>query len=94
MTEIDQRSLGDLEGIGKAMLRDFGLLGIESVPQLAEQEADELYERLGAITGQRQDPCVHDVFACAIAQARDSELSSEERKWWTWSRKRKAARGV
>jgi hypothetical protein len=40
----------------------------------------------------RQDPCVEDTFVCAVAQARDPELSSEQRNWWFWSRLRK--RGI
>jgi predicted RecB family nuclease len=80
MARIDQRTLGDLEGIGRAMLRDFDLLGVTSVEDLARRDAQELYERLSRITRSRQDPCVLDVFNCAIAQARDPELPAAERK--------------
>ena len=38
--------LSDLRNIGKAMLKDFDLLGISSVAQLAGQDADELYSRI------------------------------------------------
>ena len=86
--------LRDLEGIGPAMLRDFDQLGIRSVAELAEQDPQELYERLSRITGTRQDPCVLDVFTCAVAQARDPELPDEQRKWWYWSRVRLHARHV
>ena len=89
----DTRQLGDLAGIGKAMLRDFDRLGIRSVAQLAGCEAQALYDRLGAMDGKRHDPCVLDTYACAIAQARDPLLPDEQRQWWWWSRKRKAAQG-
>ncbi len=78
--------LGDLRNIGKAMQRDFALLGIESVAQLAQQDADALYLELCARTGQRQDPCVHDTFAAAIHQARTGEALN----WWAFTPARKA----
>lgn len=73
------------------MLRDFELLGIDSVEQLAEHDPQELYRRLSAITRAPQDPCVLDTFTCAIAQARDPKLPAEQRNWWYWSRIRKAS---
>ncbi|MBI4906083.1 MAG: hypothetical protein HY820_20790 [Acidobacteria bacterium] len=87
-----ERELGDLAGVGPAMLEDFRLLQVRSVEQLAEEDPQELYHRLCQITGVRQDPCVLDVFHCAVAQARDPRLPAEKRNWWCWSRKRKAAK--
>ncbi len=84
------RALSDLAGIGRAMLRDFELLGIKSVHHLAHQDGDHLYLELQRITGTRQDPCVLDVFRCAIAQAQNPDLPLEQRNWWYWSRLRKA----
>jgi len=84
------RKLSDLRGIGPAMLKDFEMLGVHSVAQLASQEGDLLYDRLNKLTGTRQDPCVLDTFRCAVAQARDPELPSEMTNWWYWSRKRKS----
>jgi len=72
------------------MLRDFEMLGIRSVSQLAKQEPEKMYERLSRKTGQRQDPCVLDTFCAAVAQARNPRLPAEECQWWYWSRKRKS----
>ncbi len=83
------RQLADLAGIGPAMLRDFQLLRVRSVDQLAGEDPVELYERLCLETGTRQDPCVLDVFRCAVAQARNPRLPAEQRNWWYWSRIRK-----
>jgi nucleotidyltransferase/DNA polymerase involved in DNA repair len=90
-----QRRLEDLVSVGPAMLRDFDLLGIRSVAQLARQNPDRLYERLCAKMGQPVDICCLDVFSAAVAQARHPRLPSEQRNWWYWSRRRKArdARG-
>ena len=76
-----------LRNIGPAMRRDFALLGIRSVKQLARRQPDKLFARLQALTGLRQDPCVLDTFAAAIHQARTGEALP----WWVFSRKRKAA---
>lgn len=84
-------ALADLEGVGKAALADLALLGVHDVASLARQEPGLLYERLNALTGVRHDPCVLDVFSCAVAQARDPGLPAAQRKWWWWSRARKAA---
>ena len=85
-----QRRLEDLVSIGPAMLRDFDLLGIRSVAQLARQNPEKLYERLCAKTGQSVDICCLDVFSAAVAQARNPRLPGEQCNWWYWSRKRKA----
>lgn len=83
------RELRNLISVGPATLKDFALLGITSVEQLAGQDPRALYERLSALTGARQDPCVEDVFTCAIAQARDPKLPAEQCRWYYWSRVRK-----
>ena len=87
---IETRQLEDLVSVGPAMLRDFRMLGIESVPHLARQNPERMYEKLCSLTGTRQDPCVLDTFHAAVAQARDPRLPSEQRQWWYWSRRRKA----
>jgi nucleotidyltransferase/DNA polymerase involved in DNA repair len=85
----DTRQLSDLHGIGRAMLKDFDLLGVRSVSELARCEGDELYHRLCETTKTRMDPCVHDTFVCAVEQARNPKLSREKCDWWYWSRIRK-----
>ena len=84
------RQLQDLISIGPAMLRDFELLGVCSVSQLAKQDPRKLYLRLERLTGTRQDPCVLDTFQAAVAQARNPRLPAEQCQWWYWSRKRKS----
>lgn len=92
MATAATRQLGDLISVGPAMLRDFAVLGIRSVAQLAKQEPGKMYERLGRKTGQRQDPCVLDTFSAAVAQARNPRLPAEQCVWWYWSRMRTSAK--
>lgn len=78
--------LASLRNIGKAALADFAVLEIQTIGQLARQDADHLYLTLCQKTRQRHDPCVHDVFAAAIHQA----LTGEARNWWSFTPQRKA----
>ena len=85
MPRTSVMQLSELHNIGKAMLRDFDVLGITSVAQLAGQDADELYARIGILTGARHDPCVHDTYAAAIHQAKTGEALD----WWAFTPLRK-----
>ena len=89
----DVRRLQDLISVGPAMLRDFDLLGIRGLDQLARQDPRTLYERLGRVARRHQDICVLDVFCAAIAQARNPGLPARQSAWWWWSRKRRKAGG-
>jgi hypothetical protein len=81
-----------LRNIGPAARADFTVLGITSIGQLAKADPDHLYLRLQAETGTRHDPCVWDVFAAAVHQAR----TGEARDWWSFTpeRKRRQALGT
>jgi hypothetical protein len=78
--------LAALRNVGPATLADFQMLGIATVEQLAAAEADDLYREMQRLTASRQDPCVWDVFAAAIHQARTGEAKS----WWAFTPVRKA----
>jgi nucleotidyltransferase/DNA polymerase involved in DNA repair len=85
----DSRELKDLISIGPAMLRDFELLKIRTVQQLANRDPKKLYVRLGRVAMHHQDICVLDTFQAAVAQARDPRLPAEQCQWWWWSNRRK-----
>jgi hypothetical protein len=86
----ESRRLADLISVGPAMVRDFALLGVRSVTQLARRNPDRLYQELGRVAPQHLDICVLDVFRAAVAQARDPHLPAEQCQWWWWSVQRKA----
>jgi Pathogenicity locus len=88
--QIHKRRIEDLVSIGPAMVRDFEMLGVHSVAQLARRNPEKLYEKLCEVTGQSQDVCVLDTFRAAVAQARNPQLPIEQTQWWYWSRQRKA----
>jgi predicted RecB family nuclease len=85
-----KRQIEDLVSVGPAMVRDFEMLGVRSVEDLARRNPEKLYEKLCEVTGQAQDVCVLDVFCAAVAQARNPRLPMRQGQWFYWSRQRKA----
>jgi len=79
------KKLCDLKNVGKAALADLALLEIDSVEDLAHQDATFLFQELERRTNHRQDPCVWDVFAAIIHEASTGQASN----WWEWTAKRK-----
>jgi hypothetical protein len=86
----NKKNLKDLKNVGKATLQDLDLLNIHTIEELAHRDATQLFEQLEKLTGKRQDPCVWDVFAAIIHEAKTGEATS----WWTWTAKRKALQKV
>lgn len=80
-----KHELFTLKNVGKATFTDLEILGIASIAQLAQANPDELFNRLQILTGLRQDPCVWDVFAAIIHEAKTGEKTS----WWEWTKVRK-----
>jgi hypothetical protein len=85
----ESRQLSELISVGPAMLRDFEILGVRSVAQLAQRDPERLYEELCRVAPQHQDICCLDVFQAAVAQARNPRLPAVQCQWWYWSQKRK-----
>jgi len=79
--------LQDLANVGPAVERMLGRLGVTAPAQLAGQDPYELFERLCAVDGRRHDPCLLDTFTAAVAYADGGPA----RRWWEFSRERKAA---
>ena len=74
-----------LMNVGPAIFKDLQLLGINSISELVNADADQLFETLQAKTGHPQDPCVWDVFAAIIHEAK----TGEKKPWWHWTPIRK-----
>lgn len=85
MAKSKSNELLNLMNVGKATYKDLQLLGITSIEKLAQCCPNELYIRLQNITQQRHDPCVWDVFAAIIHEARTGEKTA----WWEWTKVRK-----
>ncbi|NGX47083.1 MAG: hypothetical protein K1000chlam3_00452 [Chlamydiae bacterium] len=79
------KQLKNLKNVGKAFLGDLAILDINNVEELASQNPTFLFQELERRTGKRQDPCVWDVFAAIIHEARTGESTD----WWDWTKQRK-----
>lgn len=84
-SKAPKSELLSLANVGPSISRDLNLCGIETISQLAKQEPAKLYQKLCALTLRRQDPCVWDVFAAAIHEAK----TGTKTQWWTWTAERK-----
>lgn len=74
-----------LKNVGPATYEDLKLLEIHSINELAQADPDELYKRIQIITGKPHDPCVWDVFAAIIHEAK----TGIKQPWWEWTKVRK-----
>lgn len=77
--------LTDLPNVGKAGAADLRLLGIDAPGQLVGRCPRRMYEDLCAISGQRHDPCVLDVFM-SLTRFMAGEAP---RPWWDYTEQRK-----
>ena len=93
IAQVQERKFQDLVSVGPAIERDFVMMGIRNVEQLSKQNPKKMYDKLCRLTGERQDPCVLDVFEAAVAQAVNPRLPAEKCQWWYWSKIRKARDG-
>lgn len=82
---VASAALQSLGSVGPAIADDLIALGIRRIEDLVGRDPTQLWEDLNRRTGKRHDPCVEDVFRCAVAQAEDPQLPEERRQWWTWT---------
>ncbi len=77
--------------IGPAAAGDLVRLGYETPLDLVGADAEEMFRRLEALTGRRQDPCVKDTLRCAVYYAEHPD-APPDKPWWAWSEERLARR--
>jgi hypothetical protein len=74
-----------LSSVGPSIAADLWELGYHQVSSLAKAKPKQMYSALCQLTGHRVDPCVEDVFRCAVAQTRHQRLPNEANNWWYWT---------
>lgn len=75
----------DIPNVGKAMERDFLLLGVTTTADLKKLDAYKLYQKMCKMSGVRQDPCVLDTYLAVI----DFMNGAPVRPWWWYTAGRK-----
>jgi hypothetical protein len=79
--------LEDIPNVGKAIAADLRRLGFERPADLAGRDPYELYDRISATLGQRQDPCLLDTFIAAVRYVE----GGPRLPWWAFTAERKRA---
>jgi hypothetical protein len=80
ITELQQ-----IPNIGSSIAASLQLIGIESAQDLLGKDPYKMYEALCETTGERQDPCVLDVFISAVRFM----TGESARPWWQYTPERK-----
>ena len=75
----------DIPNVGKAMERNFLLLGLKSPADLKNQDPYKLYQKMCKVSVVRQDPCVLDTYLAVV----DFMNGAAIRPWWSYTTERK-----
>ena len=76
--------LTQIPGIGRAIADDLIQMGITSIGQLKNKDAEKLYAKSNKQCGTVQDRHLLYVFRCAIYFASNETHDPEKLKWWNW----------
>lgn len=85
MSRNEIRNFQDIPNVGRAIEKDFILLGIKQPIELIGRDPYQMYSDLCNITGKRHDPCVIDVFISAVRYME----GGRPKKWWEFTKERK-----
>ena len=77
-----------LNSVGPSLAQDLYDLGFRDINSLKTANPHQLFMNLEALRSKSIDPCVEDVFRCAVAQAKNPKLPKELKQWWYWTEKR------
>ncbi|MFT7880302.1 MAG: helix-hairpin-helix domain-containing protein [Sulfurimonas sp.] len=78
-------TLTDLPNIGKSLAKDLEDIGIDTPEKLKGKTPYTLYQRLCEVRGERQDPCILDIFISIT----DFMNGGEPKVWWDYTAERK-----
>lgn len=77
-----------LGSVGPDMAVKFWRLGFKSLKDLARADPSKMYQDYSLLIRRHVDPCVEDVFRCAIAQVKYKNLPAHLKNWWEWTDQR------
>jgi hypothetical protein len=89
MIRNEIKSFQDIPNVGKAIEKDFIVIGLKQPLDLVDKDPYQMYETLCHITQKRHDPCVIDVFISAVNYMQGGPA----KKWWEFSQQRKEKLG-
>ncbi len=86
------KDLQKLGSVGPKMAAKIYDLGYKTIESLTSVDPVAMYQQYSAKVGGYADPCVEDVFRCAIAQAKYPDLPEKLKSWWAWTNERGKSR--
>jgi hypothetical protein len=90
MPRTDIKCFQEIPNVGKAIEKDFYIIGINSPKQLIGKDPYKMYNELCNTTNQKHDPCVIDVFISAVRYMEGGPA----KKWWEFTEERKNKLGA
>lgn len=85
MPRTEIKKFQDIPNVGKAIEKEFILLGLKEPFELVGMDPYQMYNDLCNMTGTRIDPCLLDVFISAVRYMEGGPV----RKWWEFTAERK-----
>ena len=85
MVRNEIRNFRDIPNVGKAIEKDFVILGIHKPIELVSKDPYQMYSDLCSVTHKRHDPCVLDIFISAVSYMK----GGKPEKWWAFTKERK-----
>ena len=82
------KELMTIPGVGKSIARDLIDIGINSVSDLKNKNAEILYNTSNIKRGVIQDRCLLYVFRCAVYFSKTKNPDPNKLKWWYWKDKK------
>ena len=89
MVRNEIKNFRDIPNVGKAIEKDFVLIGLKEPIELISKDAYQMYNDLCNVTYKQHDPCVIDVFLSAVSYME----GGPPRKWWEFTKERKLKLG-
>jgi hypothetical protein len=77
-----------LKSVGSSIAKDMIMLGYYTFKKLKNANPHKMYEQLTRKLDCYVDPCVEDVFRCAVAQINCPHLPPKYKLWWNWINQR------
>jgi len=84
MKQVAAKQLEQIPGVGKNIAQHMRNIGINSVDDLKDQKAEQLYQKLCDFKASPVDRCMLYVFRSAIYYAENSTHDPNLLKWWNW----------
>ncbi len=82
--KLENNDLKNIPGIGKSIEKHLNNIGIHTIDDLKNQNAEDLYIKDALYKGFEDDRCLLYVYRLAVDFANNDSLDKESLKWWDY----------